>query len=395
MQNHTIPAKSPGKMPRLWVLLFIGIISFSSPDPSWSKDISGGELNENTTWKLAESPYEVSGTVQVGDGATLTIEAGVVVKFTDEEAGIEVLSGGSLATEGSAAAPVIFTEIRDDTAGGDTNGGSTPPEAGSWNGIAVKSGGNALLRYAQVRYANGAILKEGTGPLTMEDCSLMLSSGSGLDLSFTSAVHTISRCKFLKNDVGIFMFGASGIVAVSDSKVSDNYSGIVIWDTLGGIVSLSRNTITGNDVGIECDDGVNPLIGGSPDKRNNIYKNRDFGVNNLSTGDTVPRIDATQNWWGDYWGPTHATNPEGRGDAVSDNVDFSDFARISALSGDLNNDNGIGIDDVIVGLQVITGITPAVFHPEYVMAGIDVNGDGRTGLAEAIYNLQEVAGFNE
>lgn len=395
MQNHTTPAKFHGKMPQFWVLLFIGIIWFSSPYPSWSKDVPGGELNENTTWKLIESPYVVSGPVQIGGGATLTIEAGVVVKFTGNSAGIEVLDGGRLAAEGAAAEPVIFTEIRDDTAGGDTNGDSASPAAGSWSGIEVKGGGNAMLLFAQVRYAKTAIFKTGAGSLTMEECTVSNSSGEGLSFDSTSDDHLIMNCQFKNNDVGIFIIDTLGDTTIMGCHLSGNSYGITLFGVLGpseGSIFVGKSTIIGNDVGIFYSDGPRVVIGGSDSSRNNILKNTTYGVENESP-DVL--VNATHNWWGDYSGPTHASNPAGKGDTVSDYVNFSDFVRISALAGDLNNDNGVGLDDVVIGLQVMTGITPAGFHPEYAIAGIDVNGDGRAGLAEAIYTLREVAGVNE
>jgi hypothetical protein len=55
---------------------------------------------------------------------------------------------------------------------------------------------------------------------------------------------------------------------------------------------------------------------------NNIFDNDTFGVENADGA----VLDATRNFWGDATGPTHATNPGGAGDAVSDDVDFSRFA---------------------------------------------------------------------
>ncbi|MGQ9543438.1 MAG: hypothetical protein ACUVTM_05050 [Candidatus Bathyarchaeia archaeon] len=55
---------------------------------------------------------------------------------------------------------------------------------------------------------------------------------------------------------------------------------------------------------------------------NNIVGNSGvdvFGVSNEGTG----ILDAESNWWGSATGPTHASNPGGTGDAVSDNVDFT------------------------------------------------------------------------
>jgi len=51
---------------------------------------------------------------------------------------------------------------------------------------------------------------------------------------------------------------------------------------------------------------------------NSIYGNASYGIENQ----TSYIVDATSNWWGDASGPTHALNPAGTGDAVSDNVTY-------------------------------------------------------------------------
>jgi hypothetical protein len=57
---------------------------------------------------------------------------------------------------------------------------------------------------------------------------------------------------------------------------------------------------------------------------NNIVGNTGYGVQNQIATD----VDATNNWWGHASGPSHSTNPLGLGDAVSDNVDYSQWAYI-------------------------------------------------------------------
>jgi len=52
---------------------------------------------------------------------------------------------------------------------------------------------------------------------------------------------------------------------------------------------------------------------------NNFIDIEGFAVNN--TFDTFT-VHAENNWWGDASGPTHAGNPGGSGDTVSDNVDY-------------------------------------------------------------------------
>lgn len=59
--------------------------------------------------------------------------------------------------------------------------------------------------------------------------------------------------------------------------------------------------------------------------------------------------------------------------------------------GDIDQDNDIDLADVILGLQVLTGGTPAI--PEMV-SGTDVNNDAKIGLAEVMYALQVVKVIN-
>ncbi|MEW6541446.1 MAG: hypothetical protein AB1402_07530, partial [Bacillota bacterium] len=78
-----------------------------------------GPIASDTTWTVAASPYHVTSSVTVNAGVTLTIEPGVVVKF-GHNTGLYV--DGTLLAQGTPAAPIHFTDFRDDTVGGDSNG---------------------------------------------------------------------------------------------------------------------------------------------------------------------------------------------------------------------------------------------------------------------------------
>ena len=339
-----------------WMALFILSILFFSPEASWSiTNIDGVTLNEDTTWTIGESPYVVSGTVEIGDGATLTVETGVIVKFASGSAiGIKVLSGGNFVVEGSAAAPVIFTDIRDDSAAGDTNGDqdASSPEPGAWDGIVVDDGGNANLQYAYFRYGEDGIFMTGSGSLLMDDCMVTGSEFNGVWLNFTFGINRLTRCTLKQNGwEGISIWDTLGNVSVNNCTISENgtngiwiselplvrfmggltvrfsapveIGGCVISDnTESGIKNenisssimgssiadnamygiyvkgastpeIFSNTVSRNNEGIRCEENADPLIGGSPENRNNIFKNAVFGVNNLSPDITV---NATHNW---------------------------------------------------------------------------------------------------
>ncbi len=389
------------KIQRSLFILFIflvGSICFSPGTNAWGKTIIDQDLNGDTTWTLDQSPYEVTVPINVGTGVTLTVEAGVVVKFVPGNLGIRVQDGGNLVVNGTAGNPVYFTDFRDDSAGGDTNGDDTQPVAGSWNGIVVDKNntGNVSLNFAHIRYADNGVYKAYSGSFAMTGCVVTNSESNGVWMSFSEDTNTISECILNSNgNQGIAILDNSGNVTVSGCSVSNNgEKGIWISDLVPGVpksIIVTNCTISNNGKsGIECDGGADPLIGGSAENRNNIYGNTAFGVNNLSADITVT---ATYNCWGSLTGPYHSSNEAGKGNPVSDNVDYGNYVPMSGFDGDLDNNDRVDLADAVTAFQVMTGMSPGVFHPEYAVMGIDINGDNRAGLAEAIYILRNVSGL--
>ena len=65
---------------------------------------------------------------------------------------------GTLDAQGTAAAPVIFTSLNDDSQGGDTNNGGGSPHPGDWAGVQFNSdSSNNVMNEVELFYATTAV----------------------------------------------------------------------------------------------------------------------------------------------------------------------------------------------------------------------------------------------
>ena len=86
--------------------------------------VDGGRLAEDASWD-ADRVHVVRHDVVVGEGKTLSLAAGTVVKFAPG-ARLVVEAGGSIAADGA-----LLADLADDTVGGDTNLDGAESEASS------------------------------------------------------------------------------------------------------------------------------------------------------------------------------------------------------------------------------------------------------------------------
>lgn len=66
----------------------------------------GGIISEDTTWTEEDSPYEITKTVQIPDGVTLTIEPGVMI--CSESIGAMFLLNGKIHARGTPEKKIVF-----------------------------------------------------------------------------------------------------------------------------------------------------------------------------------------------------------------------------------------------------------------------------------------------
>ncbi len=108
-----------------------------------------------------------------------------------------------------------------------------------------------------------------------------------------------------------------------------------------------------------------------------------FLVPNVAPGDVVG-IEVMKS--GYVFDPVYLN---GFGGAITEKMILAKESAV--LKGDLNGDSVVDLADAILALKVMAGVPSEWIRPDYVTSGADVNGNGKIGLAEAVYILQKIA----
>ena len=153
-------------------------------------------------------------------------------------------------------------------------------------------------------------------------------------MTINGAVVNIENCEISNFWVETPQPGTAGFGMMIGVPVDyEEQGGITLGEELESVVEMIGSTIANNNIGIYVDE-----YGNLTANFNNIVGNDPFGV--LSE----VAVNATKNWWGNATGPHHETlNPEGTGDAVSDNVNFEPWlgAAVVTSKGETVTNDGI------------------------------------------------------
>ncbi len=282
-----------------------------------------GLITSDTTWFLVSSPVIVTGTVTIANGAGLTIQSGVTVKFST---GTALIVSGKIIADG-----VLFT----------SNAGTPAP--GDWSGFEFGNTANvgSIFKNNTVEFAGGGVnasgifYKTGAFSIAIDRCTIRFSSAQGINTRASSPLITNSRfernsgyaiysdllsnfvidsCTIINNTIGGVRISINATVSITNSIIDTNGIGIFVDNS--AIPTIRFNKIRKNSTGIQFT-GV-----GSPPptiKDNTISGNTTSGFRNTGASTVIAR----QNYWGSDLGPYHPTlNPTGLGDKVTGNVDF-------------------------------------------------------------------------
>ena len=138
------------------------------------------------TWTFADSPYVVTCDVSVAEVCSLTVEAGVEVRF---QVGTTLSVTGHLDVNPTAGDPVTFTSD------------SESPAPGDWAGIALGGSATATVKSASITYAVDGIRIAGDSTATLNDVTVT-ESGSGVYVYWNGSA-TLTNVTSRLNDHGL------------------------------------------------------------------------------------------------------------------------------------------------------------------------------------------------
>ncbi|MBI3603256.1 MAG: right-handed parallel beta-helix repeat-containing protein [Nitrospirae bacterium] len=209
-----------------------------------------GTIQSSTTWYVGESPYVLDGDVVVAPEATLTIEAGTVVKSK----GGGLIVRGSLIARGSAEQRIVMTAESD---------GQEHP----WTGILFDQTGERenVLEWVRVTRAVVGVNCAGASPKIL--ASELTENGIGLTVSHAASHPLVERTQIMRNlEDGVSVQDAAAPVLTANRIAQNKRHGIVLNHASG--VILRGNALLDND-----------------------------GLQIWNATATAP-VDAGGNWWG-------------------------------------------------------------------------------------------------
>jgi len=267
------------------IIIFLALGYFFFAGSAHAETEISGNITSNTIWTLTSSPYIVTATVQVLEGAKLTIESGVVVKFNPETS-LQV--GGELVAIGNQDQKIVFTSNQSN------------PKPGDWVGIFFTEKSTDAVTDGNSNYISGSIIKNSIIEYTRLNrlsASPFISNniirynyntGYAISLDYSNSI--------IVNNLIDNNFGTAINVYFSGAKIRNNTitNNLTAFQISGGTSEISKNIIKNNKSGFYLQFQANPKI-----QYNNVFENG--GDNIRMAQNTDIKVDYN------YWGTTNTS----------------------------------------------------------------------------------------
>ncbi len=218
-----------------------------------------GTIKANRTWSSSSAfPFVIPGAVTVNDNLTLTIDAGTILKGNSSG---QLTVYGTLDVNGTSGIGnnVVFTSLKDDNYGGNTDGDNGDASPGDWRGIFLNGGGNydgiGQFDYCILRY--GGIATTGSDPDANVYFYYSDSGYFNYSVSEYSSQHgvKINNCSpsltnsiFQNNDNhGIYASNTSSAPIITNNQFHNNLGYGAYMNNIS-LTSYSGNTGSGNGI---------------------------------------------------------------------------------------------------------------------------------------------------
>ncbi len=174
--------------------------------------VYGGTISGEGLWSSTDGAYVLDQDITVAGSGSLTISPGVAVKG---KSNARLIVDGVLDARGTLASPIVFTSLRDDAHGGDTNGdgAASMPASNDWGWVEFGDGSaddRCILEHCIVQYGG-----KGYWNYTAQHHGAV---------RLISASPTISQCAFAHNGNAAIEMDVDSFPEVTDSTFTDNGS---------------------------------------------------------------------------------------------------------------------------------------------------------------------------